>query len=132
MYHVKSASMKVSQMKASRSFRWKFSASQLIITRNVRALFFFFFPCIFQASLSVLIDRVVFHQLILLNLHLEQKLSENGGGVRRHGRWYCVHSSKSRTFRGAWHTLMTTETDRIIDNSKSYKRGLLTIFTTEK
>lgn len=52
MYHVKSASMKVSQMKASRSFRWKFSASQLIITRNVRALFFFlslyissFFEC---------------------------------------------------------------------------------------
>lgn len=79
MYHVKSASMKVSQMKASRSFRWKFSASQLIITRNVRALFFFF-PCIFQASLSVLIDRVVFHQLILLNLHLEQKLSENDVG----------------------------------------------------
>lgn len=131
MYHVKSAWMKASQMKASRSFRWKSSASQLIITRNVRALFFFF-PCVFQASLSLLIDRVVFHQLILLNLHLEQKLSENDGGVRRHGRWYCVRLSKSGTFRGAWHTPMTTETDWIIDNSKSYRRGLLTIFTTEK
>lgn len=41
MYHVKSAWMKASQMKASRSFRWKSSASQLIITRKVRALFFF-------------------------------------------------------------------------------------------
>lgn len=130
MYHVKSASMKVSQMKASRSFRWKFSASQLIITRNVRALFFLslyissFFECPdWQSGLS---------PTHFTNLHLEQKLSENGGGVRRHGRWYCVHSSKSRTFWGAWHTPMTTETDRIIDNSKSYKRGLLTIFTTEK
>lgn len=95
-------------MKAFRSFSWKFSASQLIITRKVRALFY----CIFQASFSLPIDRVVLHQLILLSLHLEQKLLENDG--RRHGRWNWVHWYRSGKFWGAWHTQMATDTHCII------------------
>lgn len=51
------------QMKVSRASKWMFSGSQIIITENVRAPFYLDS----MLSLSLRVDRFVFHQLILLN-----------------------------------------------------------------